>query len=1057
MKKTLAIILSCLLIVGVVFAMAISAAADGNDVPAELFATTVQVHMPDGADEDDKEDIVFLGRQPLYENAEAPTSITGYSTTDVKNTLTIGEGTLVLDPATGTVTTTNVTGIHALKCYTGSMTLVVKGTNTFVNSGDNNNVLVNFYQAANAEAGTPEYRGNLTIKGDGVLNFKAKAYCVVAQYGNMEVTDNVTLNGENINATGNNDVLHVANGNGDTVKSSGDMILGGNAKINIKTFKNGIRMPSSGTLVVKDNVNIKIESPAMDGWGGAILASNFEMISGTIDIDVASVKDAPTGLNFQTGSSVKFIGGKVDIDVVTTGGNRVYGIFFKNQPSVDFLGTEINVNVDSAAGGKTDSYSTGVLGNQAMALTVNFKAGKLTYNGGSNSDALFGMQVGSVINISGGEISGTANTIISTTGQAIELNVTGGTLDLNAAVVNVGKNGANAAGTTLTQTAAANTSAYAAKYVVDPAGKTFKVTGIAAPANVKAGTVTKDDAPLTWDAVTDAAGYNVYANGKLLNNELITTNSWTAPVMPNTDYEIVVAAVNPLGGEVAAAAITFKTPDGVSSRVVPNSPTGLILNGANDAKAIISWNAVDGADGYNVYVDDVKVNEAVITDTVYTLSALEAGKELNVTVVAVNMVGESEKATAIKVAPVVSDKASLLEVTLADGTLVALGSGKTSVNGTTGTVAFDAATGIATVTDLTGVRTLSATKTLTVVFKGTTTIGAEAAANVLCADNLIIDGDGIVTVDANKATYPIIGQANVTFQGSVKMTVKAPNSSSTIHAARMGGDCTILIKDNVVLDIDGKGRALNAAGEKVAVIITDKADVTIAANSDAIQAIADKDNADFTGTPGAYVEVSGNSKLLVTKGNCGIRCSYAMKDAGLLETNGSSQVVFKDNALIDITAPGQTVYVVDAAGTTNKGVNAATFTLTGNAHAKLTNNGPASNGNYYAALHLNSDANALNIDGGSLELIVSDKSTLGAYKVEGRATYNFKGYKSFVGGTDAETAADITAFTSAPKYIKISFTNPPTSDVSVSAVATAAALAVMMGLAVVVLRKKAHN
>lgn len=1043
MKKTLAIILSCLLIVGVVFAMAISSAADGADAPAELFATTVQVHLPDGADEDDLEDIAFLGRQPLYEDAEKPTTITGYSTTDVKNSLTVGEGTLVLDPATGTVTTTNVTGIHALKCYTGSMTLVVKGTNTF-NVASGNNVQVDFYQAANAEAGTPEYRGNLVIKGDGILNANSAGYNICSNSGALAIIGDVTLNAESTT----NEAIHVAVKN----NNLSDLVIGGNAKVNIVSKNNGIRMANNGKFIVKDNAKIDINCLEMPKWKAAVMVNGFEMISGTLDIDVASGSATEiTGLNVQTGAA-KFIGGKVNVSVTHTNAsfNRAYGLFFKNNTDVTFSGTEVFVNTKQGKVGDANA----VIGIQGTTKVINIIGGKISFTSDKFTAGFFGVNVeGCAVNISGGEISGTANSFVYSQGANCTLNITCGTFDVTSITSNYTQSSAK----TFTQTAAANTSAYAAKYVVDPAGKTFKVTGIAAPANVKAGTVTKDDAPLTWDAVTDAAGYNVYANGKLLNEELITTNSWTAPVMPNTDYEIVVAAVNPLGGEVAAAAITFKTPDGVSSRVVPNAPTGLLLNGANDAKAIISWNAVDGADGYNVYVDDVKVNEAVITDTIYAISALEAGKEVSVTVVAVNMVGESEEATAIKVAPVVSDKASLLEVTLADGTLVALGSGKTSVNGATGTVVFDAATGIATVTDLTGVRTLSATKTLTVVFKGTSTIGTDAAENVLCADNLIVDGDGIVTVDANKATYPIIGQANVTFHGSVKMTVKAPNSSSTIHAARMGGDCTILIKDNVVLDIDGKGRALNAAGEKAAVIITDKADVTIAANADAIQAIADKDNADFTGTPGAYVEVSGNSKLLVTKGNCGIRCSYAMQDAGLLETNGSSQVVFKDNALIDITAPGQTVYVVDAAGTTNKGVNAATFTLTGNAHAKLTNNGPASNGNYYAALHLNSDANALNIDGGSLELIVSDKSTLGAYKVEGRATYNFKGYKSFVGGADAETAADITAFTSAPKYIKIAFTNPPTSDVSVSAVASAVALAVMMGLAVVVLRKKAHN
>ena len=66
--------------------------------------------------------------------------------------------------------------------------------------------------------------------------------------------------------------------------------------------------------------------------------------------------------------------------------------------------------------------------------------------------------------------------------------------------------------------------------------------------------------------------------------------------------------------------------------------------------AVISWEAATdnvGVAGYNVYVNDEKVNDTLITDTTYTLKDLEDNKQYKVEITAVDAAGnESEKSEA---------------------------------------------------------------------------------------------------------------------------------------------------------------------------------------------------------------------------------------------------------------------------------------------------------------------------------------------------------------------------------------------------------------------------
>ncbi|MFG2003294.1 fibronectin type III domain-containing protein [Spirillospora sp. NPDC048911] len=88
---------------------------------------------------------------------------------------------------------------------------------------------------------------------------------------------------------------------------------------------------------------------------------------------------------------------------------------------------------------------------------------------------------------------------------------------------------------------------------------------------------------------------------------------------------------------------TFKIGDG-GGPVVPAAPTGLAVDGQATESAIpLKWNASQGATSYTVYNGDTKVAENV-TDTKYTVTGLEAGKEYTLKVVAVNTAGASPAA-----------------------------------------------------------------------------------------------------------------------------------------------------------------------------------------------------------------------------------------------------------------------------------------------------------------------------------------------------------------------------------------------------------------------------
>jgi poly(hydroxyalkanoate) depolymerase family esterase len=73
----------------------------------------------------------------------------------------------------------------------------------------------------------------------------------------------------------------------------------------------------------------------------------------------------------------------------------------------------------------------------------------------------------------------------------------------------------------------------------------------------------------------------------------------------------------------------------------PGAPTGVTVIGTTDTTVSLSWTAVSGATGYNVYRGGVKVNGSAVGATSFTDTGLSPSTTYSYTVRAVNAAGES--------------------------------------------------------------------------------------------------------------------------------------------------------------------------------------------------------------------------------------------------------------------------------------------------------------------------------------------------------------------------------------------------------------------------------
>ena len=169
---------------------------------------------------------------------------------------------------------------------------------------------------------------------------------------------------------------------------------------------------------------------------------------------------------------------------------------------------------------------------------------------------------------------------------------------------------------------------------------TFEATpdAPAAPTNLKAEAVTDATINLTWDAVEGADVYYVYQGIIKLVTVAEPTHLVTG-LQAGKEYCFTVTAVNE-GGESAkseSACATTLVEEGFEK---PAAPQHLTVMALVPGELALVWDAVEGAEEYNIYGDGEYIE--TLAQTGADITDLEANTQYCFTVTAVNKGGESE-------------------------------------------------------------------------------------------------------------------------------------------------------------------------------------------------------------------------------------------------------------------------------------------------------------------------------------------------------------------------------------------------------------------------------
>ena len=170
---------------------------------------------------------------------------------------------------------------------------------------------------------------------------------------------------------------------------------------------------------------------------------------------------------------------------------------------------------------------------------------------------------------------------------------------------------------------------------------TFEATpeAPAAPTNLEAKPLTDSTIELTWDAVEDAKTYNVYQGMIKLITVAEPTHIVTG-LQAGKEFCFTVTAINK-GGESpksAQACATTLVEEGFEKPAIPQNFT---VQAVVKGELRLTWDAVEGADEYNIYEGDEVIG--TIVQTSVDMTDLDSNKEYCFSVTAVNKGGESDK------------------------------------------------------------------------------------------------------------------------------------------------------------------------------------------------------------------------------------------------------------------------------------------------------------------------------------------------------------------------------------------------------------------------------
>ena len=176
----------------------------------------------------------------------------------------------------------------------------------------------------------------------------------------------------------------------------------------------------------------------------------------------------------------------------------------------------------------------------------------------------------------------------------------------------------------------------------------------AVPTGLTATAAGKDTINLSWTAVMNATGYNIYRQTSTGAYEQINTTTVSGisyidtGLTADTTYSYKITAINAAGESVKSDIASAKTEADQSTPTVPAAPTGLTSTAAGTDTINLSWSAVtDATAGYNVYRaatasgDYTKINTTTVAGITFADTELTAGTTYYYKVAAVNLFGQS--------------------------------------------------------------------------------------------------------------------------------------------------------------------------------------------------------------------------------------------------------------------------------------------------------------------------------------------------------------------------------------------------------------------------------
>ena len=179
-----------------------------------------------------------------------------------------------------------------------------------------------------------------------------------------------------------------------------------------------------------------------------------------------------------------------------------------------------------------------------------------------------------------------------------------------------------------------------------------------------------------WQSVAGANGYNVYLDGKLITKVDGVTYEFSKDLFAEArEYIIAVAAVNEAGEGTKTEykyTVESKEPDSTKNEEtdstkneetdstkneesnsssssteedvkVPVAVTGLAYTGTEEASFKFSWEASEGAESYNVYLNDTFVESTIAPEYSFNSALFEKAGTYTISVEAVNKAGKSDK------------------------------------------------------------------------------------------------------------------------------------------------------------------------------------------------------------------------------------------------------------------------------------------------------------------------------------------------------------------------------------------------------------------------------